>query len=313
MQENRDLQPIYVQKADMAVSQLTSGGALLREQDKRFILVAIKKAAILPLVRVTQMSRNEREIPKMTTFGSQVWFPATEMEELALGQRVRPAFDKVTITTHEIMCQVNFPRYFLKSQVEGPAFQNTLIAYLGAHGTRDWDNFVLNGDTTSANTLLALADGMIKLMTTNTYPAGGGSLSSDILDRTMQTMPEEYSNQDGLGFFTCRGARAAYRRELQARGTQLGDVNITGQNVQYDGIPITVVPMMPTTLGLGGNQTVLLHLNPKQFVLGVEEAIEMTTEYFRGARMWSVIMTARIGQNFEHEPATVKTTGLLAS
>lgn len=312
MQENRELKPVYVQKADMAVSQLTSGGALVREQLGNFILVAIKKSVMLARVRRVIMGRNEREIPKMTTFGSRVWYPATEMEELPLAQRVRPGFDKVTVTTTEIQCQVNFPRYFLKAQVEGPAFKNTMISYLGLHSARDFDEMIIKGDTTSADPFLALYDGMVALISTNTYAAGAVTLSGDVLDATIQTMPEEYEDQGNLAFYTNRGARAAYRKELGTRGTQLGDQNIVSSRVAYDDVEIVKVPLFPTTLG-GGSETVVLYLDAKQFLFAIEEDVELETDYHKAARMWSIIMTARVGQQFEHEPATVKTTGVLAT
>lgn len=314
MKDIHELRPVYVNKADMAVSQLTSGGVLVREQMTDFITVAIKEGKMLPLVRVVPIGRNEREIPKMTTFGSRVWHSATEMEELPLAHRVRPGFDKVTISTSEIMAQINFPKYFLKAQVEGPRFQSTLIAYLGQHSARDFDDMIINGDTTSADDFLQRQDGMRALMTTNTYAAGSVALSSSVLDSTELTMPDEYMEQPNLAFFTSRRARAAYRRELQARATPVGDQNVlvNGQLV-YGDIPVVVVPMIPTTLALGGNETVVLYLDPKQFVFAIEEDVELETEYSKKARMWSVIMTARIGQNFEHEPATVQTTGVLST
>lgn len=314
MEENSTLRPVYVQKADMAVAQLTSGGKLVREQVDNFIVVAIKEGKMLQLVRVTTISRDEREIPKMTTFGSRIWHAATEMEELPLAHRVRPGFDKVTITTAEMLAQINFPKYFLKAQVEGPRFQQTLIAYLGLHSARDWDDKILNGDTTSADDLLALHDGMRALMTTNTYSAGTAALSAAILDTTELTMPDEYAEQSNAAYFTSRRARAAYRRQWQARIGQVADANILNNPPSsYGDIPIVVIPMIPTTLGVGGNETVVLYLDPKQFVYAIEEDVELEVEYSKKARMWSVIMTARTGQNFEHEPATVQTDGVLST
>lgn len=313
MNENNALRPVFVQKADMAVSQLVSGGLLVRDQLKKYILVAIKQAKMMGRVRVTTVQRDSQEIPKMTTFGSQVWHPGTDMEELPYAQRVRPGFDMVMIYTHELVCNLRFPKYFLKAQVEGPAFQSTLIGYLGLHSSRDFDNMILNGDTTSTTDILALEDGMIALAASNTYAAGAASLSRDILDRTMQTMPDEYADQAGLGFFTSRAARAAYRRELGDRVGGLGDQNIISQNVVYDGIPVEWVPLIPTNLGGGLNETVVLHLDPKQFIFAIQENVELETEYHIGSRSWNVVMTCRVGQNYEHEPACVKTTGVLNS
>jgi len=312
MEENANLRPVYVTKADMALSQLTSGGKLVAAQEQKFFLVAIKKAVMLPRVFTTTVDRDQKELPKMTTFGSQVWYPATEMEDLAYAQRSRPGYDKVEFTTHEIMCQVNFARYFLRAQVEREGFQNTLIAYLGLHSARDFDNLVINGDTNSSNSLLALLDGMIAAASSNEYPASGGSLSSEILDGLMLTMPEEYADQDNLGFFTCRGARAAYRRELQNRPTPAGDKATTdAYDPTYDGIPVTRVPLFPTTLS--GDETVVLHLNPKMFLYVIEEGVELETEYYKKARMWSIIMTARVSQTYQHEPAVAYASAVLAS
>lgn len=315
MKENSQLRPVWVQKADMAVSDLTSGGALVREQQRNFFLVAIKKGKALQMVRNVSLGTNQREIPKMTTFGSRIWRAATEMQELPLGQRVTPGFDKVTLSTNEIIAQINFPRYFLQAQVEKQRFRSTLIAYLGMHSARDFEEFILNGDTSSTtDNFLALADGIRVSTTSNTYGAGGASLSSDILETTMQTMPDEYSEQEGLGFYTSRGARSAYRKEIQARATAAGDKQILqGGRLDYEGIPIEVLYGIPTNLGVGANQTVLLHLNLKNWIFAIEEDVEMESDYHPAARMYSIIMTARIGQDFEHEPAAVQTTALANS
>jgi len=314
--ENANLRPVYVAKADMALSQLTSGGVLVREQLKKFLLVKIKASKVLKRVRVTTMQREQQEIPKMTTFGSRVWYPGVEMEELPIARRSRPGFDKVTLTSYEIMAQVNFPRYFLKAQVEMEGFRNTLLSYLALHGDRDFDDFIINGDTTNTtDDSLALHDGLIAGTTSNTYAAGTSALSSDILDRSQRTMPDEYAAQEGLVFWTSRNAQAAYRRELKDRGTGLGDSTIAqgNQNPPYGGIPVEWIPMFPTTLGIGGNETDLWHGDPKQFIFALHEQMEMETEYNIKSRSWTVVMTARKAQGFEHEPAGVLTTGLLST
>lgn len=311
MTENKDLKPVFVQKADMALSDLTSGGKLVADQRKKFILVNIKGQVVMSRIRVTTMSRESEEIPKMTTFGSQVWHPGTESQALTLAQRVKPGFDKVTLTSKEIVCQVDFPRYALADQVEGAGFKNTLIAYLGVHTKRDLENLIINGDTTSTNTLLALFDGMLAGASTNTYAAGGAAASTDVLDTTMLTMPEEYDAQPGMTYFTNKVAWAAYHKELGGRATPLGDTNQVNQGmIQYLGYPVVRVPLFPNNLGIGTNQTNIWFGDPKQFIFAFHENVEVQSEYNIRERTWTVVMTARIAQAYEHEPAVVKTTGV---
>jgi hypothetical protein len=259
------------------------------------------------------MGRDEREIPKLTTFGSRVWRPATEMEELPYAQRSRPGFDKVTLNTTEIIAHINFPRYFLKANVEGPQFRNTLIAYLGLHSQRDFDDLIINGDTSSSDSFLALFDGMVASISSNTYDANGASLDEDVLDALIQALPEQYEDSGNYEFQTCRGARRAFRKSLGVRGTKLGDDNVTGSNVKYDDLDVIRVPMFPTTLGVTNDETVVVYQDASNFLFGVEEDVELETDYHKAARMWSIIMTARIGQTYQHEPATAMATEVKAS
>lgn len=312
MLDNNLQKPIYVQKADMAMSDFTSGGVLVRDQRKQFILVNIKGRVVTERVQVRTMSRESEEIPKMTTFGSQVLYPATEAQAPTLAQRSAPGFDKVTLTSQEIIAAVDYPRYVLKNQVEGPNFKNSLMAYLGQHTQRDIENLIINGDTTSSNTLLAMFDGMIANATSNTYAAGAAALSTTILDTTTLTLPEEFDDQDKMVFLTNKVARAAYRKELGSRGTPLGDGNQVGsQSVQYDDSDVIKVPLFPNSLGGGNNETVVLYCDPKQWIFAFHENIETASEYNIRERTWTVVITMRVAEDYEHEPAVVKTTGVL--
>lgn len=306
MTENSQI-PVYVKKADMAVSDLNSGGALVRDQLKRFLLVNIKSQYMFQKVRVTTMSRESQEISKMTTFGSQVWYPGTESQALSLAQRVKPGFDKVTLTSQEIVCQVDFPRYTLKAQVEGPRFKNTMIAYLGRHTGRGFENIIINGDTTSSNTFLAMADGIIASTSTYAYDASGASLSSTILKGIRLTLPSEFRSQSGLAYFTNDIAWSAYDDELAARGTQLGDDHQTNMPaLRYKGRQVHEVPMFPNDLGVGSNYTATMHMDPKNWIFAFHERMEMQTEYNIRERVWTVVITARFAQDYEHEPMAVR-------
>lgn len=313
MTENRNLpKPVYVQKADMALSDLTSGGKLVADQRKKFILVNIKNQVVMSKVRVTTLKRESEQIPKMTTFGTQVWHPGTEATALTLAQRVTPGFDMVTLTSKEVVAQVDYPRYVLADQIEGPAFHNTMIGYLGMHTKRDFEALICRGYTSSTNTLLAMFNGIIYGASSNTYGAGGVALSSTVLAATIKTMPSAYRNQPGLVFFTNEVAYDAYWDELEARGTALGDAAIqNAQALRYRGRSVIEVPEFPNDIST--NQTVVMYMDPKQFIFAFHEDVELQSEYNIRERVWTVVVTARVAQAYEHEPAVVKTTGVLGA
>jgi hypothetical protein len=311
--DNRNLaRPVYVQKADMALSDLTSGGKLVADQRKKFILVNIKGQVMMSRVRVTTMKRETEQIPKMTTFGSQVLHPGTESQALTLAERSKPGFDLVTLTSQELVGQVDYPRYVLMDQVEGPQFHSTLIGYLGIHTKRDLENLVINGDTTSGNTLLAMFDGMLADATSNTYAAGNVALSSPVLASTISTMPSEYRKQPNLGFYTNEIAHDAFWAEVEGRATPVGDeAFIRGGKLVYRKRVIEEVPQFPNDLGGTTDETNVWYGDPKQFIFAFHEDIEVQSEYNIRERVWTVVITLRVAQNYEHEPAVVKTTGVL--
>jgi hypothetical protein len=313
MKENRDLQrPVYVQKADMALADIVSGGKLVAEQMKKFILVNIKNQVMMERVRVTTMSRETQEIPKMTTFGTRVWHPGTESQALTLAQRVKPGFTKVTLTSQEIVCQVDYPRFVLQDTVEGPQLHNTMVGYLGLHTKRDLEELICSGDTTSTDPFLAMFDGIIAAATSNTYAAGAVANSSTVLANVRATMPSEYRNQPNLGYYTNEVAYDAYWSEVEARGTNAGDTHLlNAPGLRYRQKDLTEVPLFPNDLGVGSNETAEMYMDPKQFIFAFHEDVELWSEYNGRERVWTIVVTARVAQGYEHEPAVVKGTGVL--
>jgi len=313
--DNRYLgRPVYVQKADMALADIVGAGKLVADQRKRFILVNIQGQVVMSRVRVTTLKRESEQIPKMTTFGTQVLYPGTESQALTLAQRSTPGFDLVTLTSQEVVAQVDYPRFVLKDQVEGPRFHNTMIGYLGLHTKLDFEKLICNGDTTSTNTLLAMFDGIIADSTTNTYAAGAVANSSTVLAATISTMPSEFRHQPNLVFFTNEVAHDAYWAELEARATGLGDKMIENWGaLAYRGKKLIEVPVFPNGLGGGLNETVIQYMDPKQFIFAFHEDVELQSEYNIRERVWTVVITARVAQGFEHEPSVVKSTGVLGA
>jgi HK97 family phage major capsid protein len=309
--ENRDVKPVEVLKADMALADLTSGGKLVNDQFKKFYLVLIKGQVMFSRIRSLPLRRETTEINRMTTLGSQVLHPGTEAQALTIAQRVAPGFGQVTLTTKEVVAQLDFPRRALADQVEGPQFRNTLLTYLALHVRRDWENAAINGNTSSTNTLLAMFNGIINGASSNVYP-GTGTLSSTILGNTRKTMPSEYRHAGNPTYFTNEVAYDDLWTEWESRGTSLGDAALTEDRpLRFRGKPVVEVPLFPNDLGVGSDETAVMYFDPMGFIFGLEENLEVQSEYNIRERTWTVVMTARFSQGYEYEPGgVVKTTGI---
>jgi hypothetical protein len=312
MKTNEEL--TFVRKADMQVSDLTSGGYLVAEQMKRFIQVAIKATVASSAVFVTTQANPIQEISKMTTMG-RVLQPGVESTALGLSQRSKPGFDKVTLTTKEAVAEAHIPRAALEDQIERGVFQTSVVGYMGLHVRKDLEDMLINGDTVSGtDAWLLYIDGLLASTITNTVAGANATLNKGILRDMITTMPEEFSNQDGLVFWTNRKARSDYRSTISDRVGALGDGVLTGatkMEIGYDDIPLIRVPLFPNTLAPSSNKTNVLLLNPKNAILSFYRQMTVDTEYRPSARVYAIIMTMRIAIAFEHEPMVVKATAIM--
>jgi hypothetical protein len=169
---------------------------------------------------------------------------------------------------------------------------------------------LINGNTSSTNTLLAMFNGMIQGASSNVY-AGAGALTSTILGNTRKTMPSEYRYAGQTAYFTNEIAYDDLWTEYEARGTGLGDSSLTEDRpLRFRGKPVVEVPLFPNNLGGGLNETAVMYFDPKGFIYGLEESLEVQSEYNIRERTWTVVMTARFSQGYEYEPSVVKTTGI---
>jgi len=186
--------------------------------------------------------------------------------------------------------------------------------FLGEKVSGDLEDALINGDTASADDWLAVQDGLLKLAVTNVVPAGTVSLSGDILRDLIQAMPEEFDDQAGLRFYTNRKARSDYRSTVRTRATMLGDNIITGsagEELGYDGVPLTKVPRFPNDLGGGTNETNVLYMDPKNAVYGFQRKVTLDTEFRISEQIWAIVITLRSAIQYEHEPAVAKATEVL--
>jgi len=299
-------------KADLDTAGLAAGGLLQPQQADRFFRVMVKSAVLMQQINVTPM-RGPKERRDKTRFGSRVLKPGVESQALALNDRSRPDLSFIELDAKLVKAEVRMSDEVLEDQIERGAYQQTIIETLAQAVARDVDFLISQGDTTSANPLLAVLDGFIRQATSNVVVAGGVALTRPVLRDMLKTLPDEFVS-DRLAYFTNRQALADYNDSLAVRETALGDTRIVqnpGPAGVYQGFPIVQVPEFPNNLGGGTNQTVALLTERENMLLGIHREIRVRMGEDISAGQVIIVVTMRLDARYMHEPAVVKATGVL--
>lgn len=302
----------YIEKADMAIADLTSGGLLAPEQVKTFYELVIDESVLLPMVTTVPMSAPTWELSKMG-FTGRVLRRATENQGLPEGDRSKPELGKVTLTTEELIAECRIPYAVVEDNIANGSFPQVALGYLSKAVARDLEDLVINGDTLSVDPFFNILDGLLKQITSYTVNAGAVRLNKTPLKIMLQTMPQKYRRQGGLAFLTSGNAAIDYADSLSNRQTPLGDEALVRKAVgEYMTYPVIPVPLMPENLG-SGNKTDAILMDPKNFHVGMHRDIRIETDRDISARQFVIVATLRVGCKLAHEPATVKATEILAA
>jgi len=293
-----------MKKVEMLSSELENGGLLPPKVAKKFIVSAVESAPLLRLMRTVMMSEPEQKFPKLTISG-RVAHAAVESEAPPSADFVAPTTDEVVITTKELVSVVPLSDSVMEDNVEGKALWNTVEAYMRKKIAADvQENFTL-GDTTSADPDLALFDGLLRLITSNTVDGLGGNWSVDLATDGMNAIPEAYyeDQESNLRWLGSSRTERLYRKDLTDRETGLGDILLEKKAGSSPmGIAMVNIPRWPITQA-PGNYTTEALLNPKQFIGGWHRAIRVEFERKATARKTYMVISFRVGCALEEEIA----------
>jgi HK97 family phage major capsid protein len=309
MQDNRDI----VQKADFLLANLAPGGLLEPAQADRFIQLAIDQAVVMP--QMTRVDMNApKELREKIRYGSRALRKGTEAQSLPLGQRSVPDTSKVELDAQLVKAETRISFEALEDSIERGTFESTVRATMAERIGLDLEDLAFNGDTSSTDDLLKTLNGFIVRAVTNTVLAGGATLQRSVLKDILKTMPSEFRrDKRTLRFLTADEADIDYQEHLGDRATLLGDEQVTGlQSRPFQGIEVMGVPVFPTNLGGGTNETVVLMTDPANMLFGVWRQIRIDTDRDVSAGVFIIVVTARVDFRFAHEPAVVKATGVVA-
>jgi hypothetical protein len=317
-----------LRKADIAIADLQSnGGELSPEQGAAFIRKLIKQPTLIRVCRVIEMVSPIRKINKIG-FGSRILRKATSGQALpqngagALGGRAKPTTEQIELQTSEQIAEVRIPYDVMEDNIErattatnelpntGPAgLRQTIIDLIAERAALDMEELALLADTAYYNgadsddtAYLSQFDGWIKKAGNlgNVYDAGGGSISKSIFKHGLKTMPSQYQrNKAALNHFISVNNETEYRDTLADRGTALGDQMTQGTSPTFAyGSPVVPVALMPEDKGI--------YTDPLNLIFGIQRQVSMEFDKDISARVYIIVLTARIAFQIEETEAIVE-------
>lgn len=304
--DNRTL----IQKADLALSDLTTGGGILNPvQAEQFMRLLIKQSVLMRMATVVPMKAPKMNVPKIK-FGSRVLRPGAEGTAVSAGNRVKPDLSYVDLDAKLFKAEVRLTDEQLEDNIEQGTFKETIIQLLSEAVARDMEDVVINGDTTSGDTTLAVLDGVLKKATTNVVDlgAGGVNISSTVFKTMLKTMPAEYlRDRTRLKYLASVDGEITYRDSLGARATAAGDKNLLeNAPTLYAGVAVEPIPLFPENLGGTTDRTIALLLDPKNIYVGIWRQIRIEQWRDVSEGVTKICASLRFDVELADEPAVVK-------
>jgi hypothetical protein len=298
--DNRTL----IEKADLALSDLQSDGGYLTDQQlDKFIRLAIKSSVLLKDILITPMKGPRDERDKIR-FAGRVLQPGDTAVALPLDRRSTPDLSKYVLDAQLFRGEVRLSDEVLEDQIERGSFQETVAQLMAAAVARDIEFVAIQGDTTSANPLLAKLDGFLVQATANLVNAGASNLTKEILKDMLKALPDEFAATEALRYYTNRQARVDYQDSLQNRATEMGDrMFMQTDRVENQGIPVQWIPEWPN-----GVETFVLLTDPKNLVVGFHRKVRFERDRDRAAGTNLILATVRFDAKIQEVTATSKAT-----
>lgn len=316
-----------IEKADIVLADLASNGGLLPPLvASNFIRRLIKEPTLLKQARVVEMPRAKYKIPRIQ-FASRILRKATQSVALTQAQRSKPTTSEIELDAQEVIASVFIPYDVMEEAVEQAnlnltdaqrqanngnvptdGIRDTIVELIAQRAATDMEELGLLADTTYVNAddaddedFLSMFDGYLAKANNDGQVVNhaGASINSDMFKAGMLALPEPYHrNKVAMRHFVSVNQEINYRDFLAARATGLGDSMLTGnQPVMAYGVPVNSIEWMPNAKGL--------FTHPKNLIYGIRRKINMEFDKDIHARVYEIVLTARIDVEVEEELALV--------
>jgi hypothetical protein len=321
-----------LQKADLALADLSANGGLMQpEQGAAFIRKLIKTPTILPQVRVVEMTSPQRKINKIG-FDTRILRAGTQGTALGapsvsgLGGRAKPTTSQITLTTKEVIAQVNLPYDVLEDNIErmtvatnaasnspwSSGLQETIVTLIAERAALDLEELCLLADTSYTNggdaddqAYLSMFDGWLKKGASgHVVDWSNAAIAKEMFKKGLKAMPVQYQrNLNDMKHFVSVNQEIEYRDTIANRVGALGDSQVQGRSTLSPfGVPLEAAQLMPEASGL--------FTNPKNLIFGIQRQVSLEFDKDITTRVYVVVLTARIAIAVEEVDAMVKYTNI---
>jgi hypothetical protein len=297
-----------LEKADLALSDLTTGGGMLQPaQAQKFLRILINEAVILKQSTVVPM-RSPKQLIEKIRFANRILRSGSEAVALPVNDRALPNLGKVELDAQLFKAEVRLNNEVLEDSIERGQLRQTIMQLMAEAIARDVDEVIIQGDRTSTDPFLAKLDGILKMATSNIVDAQGQTTNKTVFRDMLKTMPHPFlRNKKELRFFTSVNSEIDYKDSLADRATVGGDKH-TEEDVAaaYSGVPVLSVPMFPENLGPTTNATDVILTDPKNINVGIWRNIRVEVDKIVWEGVLVIVATLRFDVKFAEETAVVK-------
>ena len=297
-----------LEKADLALADLTAGGGILKPaQAQKFMRLLIKQSVLMQAATVIPMPAAKFQISKIK-FGSRILRPGKEATALTPAERAKPDLSFLELDAQLFKAEVHLGDEVLEDNIERGELRQTILEMIAEAAGRDMEEVVINGDKASPDPFLATLDGVLKQATSHVVDAAGAPISKNLLRDMLKSLPSEYlRDKKQMAFLTSVDAELDYRNTLAERATVGGDRYLEEDApVLYSGVPVRSVPLFPENLGPANNRTVGLLCNPKNIHVGIWRQIRLESFRDVSAGVLHVVATMRFDARYAEEPGVAK-------
>lgn len=312
----------------------TTGGILKPAQSNRFIDFVIDQSVLMQNARVVRMRTPSMDIDKVSV-GTRILAKATEAVDPATNAAV--SFSKVSITTTKLRLDWALSTESLEDNIEGNSLEDHIAQMMARQTANDMDDLFINGDTTSANTLLKSFDGFIKLAKAGgvVVDEAGNNISRSTFDRVLRNLKTKYlQRRQDLRFFTgstliqdaiyslsnpnsataaTAGAPSPASTAGDAayfQGSMRGNGGAGSTGLSPFGIPLVEVPFMPETVTgdystPSGSHGYVELTFPNNRVIGIHRDITLYRQFKPKTDTIEYTQFMRVGCNIENAESYV--------
>jgi len=304
-----------LQKADLALSDLTIGGGLLQPaQAQKFMRILINEAVVLKQATVVPM-RSPKQLIEKIRFANRILRSGSEAVALAQADRAVPNLGKVELDAQLFKAEVRLNNEVLEDSIERGQLRQTIMQLMAEAIARDVDEVIIQGDRTSSDPFLAKLDGVLKQASSNIVDAQNQTANKGVFRDMLKTLPHPFvKNKKLLRFFTSVNAEIDYKDSLSERATAGGDKYIEDDvPATYSGVPVLDVPMFPENLGPAANTTAILLTDPKNINVGIWRNIRVEVDKIVTDGVLVIVATLRFDVRYAEETAVVRAVNVKVS